>query len=98
MSFINEGLHTLKNCFGITDKPSYSTVRILINIPEGKGYLYHERKENNRCHYHPVIPAAEARESAIAHVMDILFKSSVGRAAIALLKYSEANISGKERR
>jgi len=82
----------------LPDKPSYSTVRKLMSILEGKGYLYHEREENNRYLYHPVIPAAEARESALANVLDTFFKGSAGRAAIALLKKSEANISEEEKR
>ena len=64
-----------------------------MSIPEDKGYLYHEREENNRYLCHPVIPEAEARESALAHVLDTFFKGSAGRAAIALLKKSEADIS-----
>jgi len=82
----------------LTDKPSYSTARKLMSILESKGYLYHEREANNRYLYHPVIPAAKARESALAHVMDTFFKGSAGRAAIALLKESEADISEKERK
>ena len=78
-------------------KPSYSTVRKLMSILEGKGYLYHEREANNRYLYHPVIPATEARESALAHLLDTFFKGSAGRAAIALLKKSEADISEKEK-
>ncbi len=82
----------------LLDKPSYSTVRKLMSILEGKGYLYHEREESNRYLYHPVIPAAEARESALSHVLDTFFKGSAGRAAIALLKKSEATISEEEKR
>ncbi len=79
-------------------KPSYSTVRKLMSILETKGYLYHERERNNRYLYHPVIPAAEARASALAHLLDTFFKGSAGRAAIALLKKSEADISEEEKR
>ncbi|MDM8542478.1 BlaI/MecI/CopY family transcriptional regulator [Desulfococcaceae bacterium HSG7] len=81
----------------LPDKPSYSTVRKLMSILESKGYLYHEREANNRYIYHPVIPAAEARESALAHLLDTFFKGSAGRAAIALLKKSEADISEEEK-
>ena len=82
----------------LPDKPSYSTVRKLMSILESKGYLYHEREENNRYLYHPVIPEAEARESALAHVLDTFFKGSAGRAAIALLKKSESDISEEEKK
>lgn len=81
----------------LPDRPSYSTVRKLMSILEGKGYLYHEREANSRYLYHPVIPAAEARESALAHVLDTFFKGSAGRAAIALLKESGAKISDDEK-
>ncbi len=82
----------------LPDKPSYSTVRKLMSILEAKGYLYHEREKNNRYLYHPVIPATEASESALTHLLDTFFKGSAGRAAIALLKKSEAEISEEEKR
>ncbi len=81
----------------LPDKPGYSTVRKLMSILEEKGFLYHEQEENNRYLYHPAIPAAEAGESALAHVLDTFFKGSAGRAAIALLKKSDADISEEER-
>ena len=81
----------------LIDKPGYSTVRKLMSILESKGYLYHDREMNNRYIYHPKIPAEHARESALANIMDTFFKGSAGRAAIALLKRSEADISEEER-
>ncbi|MCP4689183.1 MAG: BlaI/MecI/CopY family transcriptional regulator [Desulfobacterales bacterium] len=82
----------------LPDRPGYSTVRKLMSILEDKGFLYHEREENNRYLYHPAIPAEEARESALAHILDTFFKGSAGRAAIALLKKSDAHISEEEKR
>ena len=82
----------------LIDKPGYSTVRKLMSILESKGYLYHDREMNNRYIYHPKIPAEHARESALANIMDTFFKGSAGRAAIALLKRSEADISEEERK
>ena len=81
----------------LPDRPGYSTVRKLMSILEGKGYLYHDREENNRYIYHPIIPVEEASKSALTHVMDTFFKGSAGRAAIALLKKSEADISEEEK-
>ncbi len=81
----------------LPDKPSYSTVRKLMSILEDKGFLYHEREENNRYIYHPTIPAEEASESSLANIMDTFFKGSAGRAAIALLKRSETDISEEEK-
>ena len=82
----------------LPDKPGYSTVRKLMSILEGKGYLYHDREENNRYIYHPTIPAEQASESALTNIMDTFFQGSAGRAAIALLKKSEAEISEEEKR
>jgi len=82
----------------LIDKPGYSTVRKLMSILESKGYLYHDREMNNRYIYHPKIPAEHASESALANIMNTFFKGSAGRAAIALLKRSEADISEEERK
>ncbi len=81
----------------LPDRPGYSTVRKLMSILEDKGFLYHKPGENNRYIYQPTIPAKEARESALAHVMDTFFQGSAGRAAIALLKKSDTDISEKEK-
>jgi len=81
----------------LPDRPGYSTVRKLMSILEDKGYLYHDREKNNRYIYHPTIPAEQASESALANIMDTFFKGSAGRAAIALLKRSEAHISEEEK-
>ncbi len=81
----------------LPDRTGYSTVRKLMSILEGKGYLYHDREENNRYIYHPTIPAEQARESALANIMDTFHQSSAGRATIALLKKSEADISKEEK-
>ncbi len=77
----------------LPDKPGCSTVRKLMSILEDKGFLYHEREENNRYLHHPAIPADKAREFALTHIPDTFFKGSAGRAAIALLKKSDADIS-----
>ncbi|MBT3259713.1 MAG: hypothetical protein HN366_25135, partial [Deltaproteobacteria bacterium] len=45
----------------------------------------------------PTISAEQASESALANIMDTFFKGSAGRAAIALLKRSEADISEEEK-
>ena len=81
----------------LLDRPGYSTVRKLMSILEGKGYLYHDREENNRYIYHPTIPAEQASESALANIMDTFFQGSAGRATIALLKKSESDISEEEK-
>ncbi len=82
----------------LPDKPGYSTIRKLMSILENKGFLYHEREDNNRYIHHPVIPAEEAREFALTHILDTFFKGSAGRAAIALLKKKDADISEEEKK
>ncbi len=81
---------------GLPDEPGYSTVRKLMSILEEKGFLRHERMPDNRYLYYPTIPAEEARNSALANVMDTFFHGSASKAAIAMLKRGEADISEGE--
>ena len=51
----------------IPDPPSYSAVRALINVLEGKGFLKH-KKEGKKYIYSPTIPHKKAKISAINEV------------------------------
>src|SRR5688572_12146123 len=51
----------------LPDPPSYSAVRGMLNLLEEKGHLRHV-SEGLRYVYLPVVAAADARRSALAHV------------------------------
>lgn len=76
--------------------PVNATVRTMLKVLEGKGYLRHERVKG-RFVYHPTIPVTRARRSALDHVMETFFKGAEASAVIAILKQSEANLSDEDR-
>lgn len=81
----------------LPDSPGNSTVRKLLSILEEKRFLRHERGDNNRYVFSPTIPAEVASQSALEHTLETFFKGSAARAAIALLKRSETDVSEEER-
>lgn len=68
----------------LPDAPSYSAVRALLRILEEKGHIQH-REDGPRYVYLPVIEQAEARRSALRHVLDTFFEGSAAGAMAALL-------------
>ena len=81
----------------LPDSPGNSTVRKLLSILEDKGFLDHQQEANNRYVYSPTISPEEASQSALDHMLQTFFKGSAARAAIALLKRSENDVSDDER-
>ena len=76
----------------LPDDPSYDTVRITLGILEKKGYVAH-RKEGSRYVYRPTIPIAEAKSSAVNHMMKTFFQGSMPQAVLALLGSSQTPIT-----
>jgi predicted transcriptional regulator len=69
---------------GLPDAPSYSAVRALLRILEQKGHVRHE--EDGRAYvYTPVTRRAEARQSAMSHLLKTFFDNSAEQAVAALL-------------
>lgn len=81
----------------LPDSPGNSTVRKLLTILEEKGFLRHEQGGNNRYMYSPTIPPEEASQSALDHMLQTFFEGSATRAAIALLKRTESDVSDDTR-
>lgn len=79
----------------LPDPPSYSAVRALLRILEEKGHLGHEQQEN-RYVFSPTVPAEEARESALRHVLRTFFADSPANAVAALLDLDELDLSDEE--
>jgi predicted transcriptional regulator len=81
----------------LPDSPGNSAVRKLLSILEDKGFLRHERGDKNRYVYSPTIPPDEASRSALDHMLQTFFEGSAARAAIAMLKQSESDVSDDDR-
>jgi len=79
----------------IPDPPSYSAVRAMLRILEDKGHLKHEQ-DGPRYTYLPVVPAEEARDSAMKQMLRTFFDGSAERAVAALLDMPDTNLSETE--
>ena len=79
----------------IPNPPSYSTVRKLLNILEGKGFLKHIQ-DGIRYIYYPKIPHKKAMRSAIRQLMETYFDNSVEEAMTALIEYNSSSLSDED--
>jgi BlaI family transcriptional regulator, penicillinase repressor len=79
----------------IPDPPSYSAIRAHLRILEEKGHVRHEA-EDLRYVYLPTMEQAQARDSAVAHLVETFFGGSVAQAATALLDPSAAKLTREE--
>src|ERR1017187_2539541 len=79
----------------LPDPPSYSAVRALLRILEGKGHLKH-RREGARYVYVPRTSPKAARRSALKRVVSTFFQGSVAQAMAALLETADAGLSDAE--
>jgi BlaI family penicillinase repressor len=80
---------------GIADKPSYSAVRVIVNVLERKGYLRHEL-QGRKYVYSPVTPRKKAMQGALRHVLDIYFEGSVQQAVAAMVELKSGNLSDQD--
>lgn len=81
----------------LSDSPSYSTVRKILSILEGKGYLKHIERDR-RYVYLPTRSRREAGLASLKHLMDSLFDSSAESVVSALLDISDTEMSDDELR
>jgi predicted transcriptional regulator len=79
----------------LTDPPSYSAVRGMLNLLKDKGHLRHEA-DGLRYVYVPVVDAADAQRSALAHVVRTFFSGSTAQAASALFELPDGKLSREE--
>ena len=78
----------------IPSPPSYSAVRALINVLEGKGFLKH-KKEGKKYIYSPTIPHKKAMSSAIKQLLRTYFNDSVEDAVVAIIR-TKNNLSDED--
>ncbi|HEV8631799.1 MAG TPA: BlaI/MecI/CopY family transcriptional regulator [Thermoanaerobaculia bacterium] len=79
----------------IPDAPSYSAVRALLRVLEGKGHLRH-RQDGPRYVYTPTVPRDRARRSALQRLVGTFFAGSVTDAVAALLDLDSASLDDDE--
>jgi predicted transcriptional regulator len=79
----------------ISDPPSYSAVRALMNVLEEKGQLRHEQ-DGPRYVYLPTVARDRARRSALKSLLRTFFDGSSREAIAALLELPDSNLSGSE--
>src|SRR5688572_3448668 len=60
----------------LPDPPSYSAVRGMLRLLEGKGFLRHEW-EGPRYVYVPTADPEHVRDSAVRHLLDTFFSNSM---------------------
>lgn len=79
----------------LPDPPSYSAVRAMLRKLHDKGYLT-SAQDGPRYVYSAVIPAEEARESAMQRLVRTFFDGSRAKAVAALLDTDEGRLSAEE--
>lgn len=72
----------------LPDPPSYSAVRAMLRILEGKGHLVHET-DGPRYVFLPTTPREQARETALRGMIQTFFGGSPENAVAALLDLDE---------
>jgi BlaI family penicillinase repressor len=80
---------------GLPDAPSYSAVRALLRILEQKGHIRHE-EEGRAYVYMPLVRRADARQSALSHLLRTFFDNSAEQAVAALLAIKGEKMSAAE--
>jgi BlaI family transcriptional regulator, penicillinase repressor len=80
---------------GLPDAPSYSAVRALLRILEQKGHIRHE-EEGRAYVYMPLVRRADARQSALSHLLRTFFDNSAEQAVAALLAIKGEKMSDAE--
>ncbi len=79
----------------LPDPPSYSAVRTLLTILEGKGLLKHAQ-EGPRYVYQPTERRDRAGRSALRQVLTTFYGGSLGKAVAALLDSSDTDLTPEE--
>jgi predicted transcriptional regulator len=81
----------------LPDPPSYSSVRSMLRLLEGKGFVRHAW-EGPRHVYRPAADPAQVQKSAARHLLHTFFGNSMESAVAALLGASEKPLSDDELR
>lgn len=79
----------------LPEPPSYSAVRAMLRILEDKGHVRHAQ-DGPRYMYVPTVARANAKRSALRHVLQTFFDGSAEQAISALLDDRSAKLSDAE--
>ena len=79
----------------LPDPPSYSAVRALLRLLEERGHIKHAQ-DGQRYVYAPAVGRADARRSALAHVVRTFFAGSVEETVAALVESPRSKLSREE--
>ena len=79
----------------LDDPPSYSAVRALLRLLEERGHAKHVQ-DGLTYVYSPAASRADAKRSALAHVVQTFFAGSVEQAVAALVDSSKSKLSRDE--
>jgi len=77
------------------DPPSYSAVRTFLRLLEERGHAKHVQ-DGMAYVYSPVASRADAKRSALAHVVRTFFAGSVEQAVAALVDSSKSKLTREE--
>lgn len=76
----------------LPDPPSYSAVRALLKTLEAKGHIAH-RVEGLKHVFAPCLAPAQAKHSALRHLLNTFFRNSPSQVVAALLDLSAAELT-----
>ena len=79
----------------LADPPSYSAVRALLRLLEERGHVKHVQ-DGKRYVYTAAVTRADARKSALSHLVRTFFAGSVEQAVAALVDSSKSKLSREE--
>ncbi len=79
----------------LPDPPSYSAVRALLRILEGKGHVRHEEKDL-RYVYVPTAPRERVRRTVLRRMVETFFDGSAAQVVATLLDPSTARLTNDE--
>jgi predicted transcriptional regulator len=79
----------------LDDPPSYSAVRALLRLLEERGHAKHVQ-DGITYVYSPAVSRADAKRTALAHVVRTFFAGSVEQAVAALVETPRSKLSREE--
>lgn len=79
----------------LSDPPSYSSVRAMLNFLEQKGLLRH-KQDKRRYVYYPTLPRDEVKHSALNDLLKTFFEGSPTQVVATLLDSSAGRLSDAE--
>jgi predicted transcriptional regulator len=78
------------------DPAADASIRKLVRILEGKGWLTHERRGIEHV-YQPTVSKRKARKAALQHLVETFFDGAPERAAVALLDAAKDKLTPETR-